>query len=51
MTLFTIILITIIILAVIGLGWQTFAVAVLDGFDKALDISIPIIKNLTQEAQ
>ena len=48
---FTIVLITIIILAIVGLGWNTFVVAVLDGFDRALDVGIPVIRNLTQEAQ
>lgn len=51
MTLFTILLIVIVILAVIGLGWNSFAVGVLDGFDRVLDVGLPIIKNLTQEAQ
>ena len=50
MTFFTFVLIVVIILAIIGLGWQTFTVAVLDGFDKAIDIAVPIIKNLTEEA-
>jgi len=51
MTFLTIVLIATIILAVIGLGWQTFTIAVLDGFNRTLDAGIPIIKNLTQEAQ
>src|SRR5688572_11465296 len=51
MTFFTLVLIAVIILAVIGLGWNTFVVAVIDGFDRTLDVGIPIIKNLTQEAQ
>ena len=50
MTLFTILLIVIVILAIVGLGWNSFAVGLLDGFDRVLDIGIPIIKNLTQEA-
>ena len=51
MTFLTIVLIVVLVLAVIGIGWQTFTVAVLDGFDRTLDVSIPIIKNLTQETQ
>jgi hypothetical protein len=51
MTFFTLVLIAVIILAIIGLGWNTFVVAVLEGFDKTLDVGIPIIKNLTQEVQ
>lgn len=49
MTFLTLILIVVIILAVIGLGWTTFVIATLGGFDKVLDVGIPIIKNLTQE--
>lgn len=51
MAFFTLVLIAVIILAIIGLGWNTFVVAVLDGFDRTLDVGIPILKNLTQEAQ
>jgi hypothetical protein len=51
MTLLTLVLIAVIVLAVIGIGWQTFAVAVLDGFDRTLDVAIPVIKNLTRQAQ
>lgn len=46
----TLLLIAVIVLAVIGLGWNTFAVAVIDGLDKALDVAIPVIQNLTTEA-
>lgn len=41
----------VIILAVLGLGWQTFSSGVISGFDKAVDIGMPIVKNLTQEAK
>jgi hypothetical protein len=51
MTFLTFVLITVIVLAVIGLGWTTFSVGVLSGVNKALNVSIPIIKNLTNEAQ
>ena len=51
MTLFTVLLVIVVILAIVGLGWTSFAIGVLDGFDRVLDISIPIIKNITQEAQ
>jgi GH25 family lysozyme M1 (1,4-beta-N-acetylmuramidase) len=33
-----------------GLGWQMLSSGVISGFDKAIDIGTPIIKNLTQEA-
>ena len=42
---------SIIILAVLGLGWNTFSAGVITGFDKAVDIGTPVIKNLTQEAK
>jgi hypothetical protein len=51
MGLFGFILLVIIILAVLGLGWETFSSGVITGFDKAIDIGTPIIKNLTQEAR
>lgn len=41
----------VIILAVLGLGWQTFSSGVISGFDKAVDIGMPIVKNLTQESK
>jgi hypothetical protein len=51
MGLFGFILLTVIVLAVIGLGWQTFSSGVITGFEKALDVGTPIIKELTQEAK
>jgi len=33
------------------LGWQTFSSGVITGFEKALDVGTPIIKELTQEAK
>jgi hypothetical protein len=35
----------------VGLGWKTFSSGVITGFEKAVDIGTPIIKNLTQEAR
>lgn len=35
----------------IGLGWETFLSGVITGFDKAIDIGTPIVKDLTQEAR
>jgi GH25 family lysozyme M1 (1,4-beta-N-acetylmuramidase) len=40
-----------IILAVFGLGWQTFSSGVITGFEKAVDVGAPIVKDLTQEAR
>jgi hypothetical protein len=34
----------------VGLGWKTLSSGVITGFEKAVDIGTPIIKNLTQEA-
>lgn len=34
-----------------GLGWNTFSAGVITGFDKAIDVGTPIIKELTQEAR
>jgi hypothetical protein len=51
MGLFTLLLIVVVILAVIGLGWKTFSSGIISGFETILDIGQPIIKNLTQEAR
>jgi hypothetical protein len=51
MGLFTILLLIVIILAIIGLGWKTFSSAVLNGFEKALNKSQPLLNNLTQYAR
>ncbi len=51
MGLLTLLLLVLVILALIGLGWKTFSSGVINGFDKAVDIGTPIIKNLTQEAR
>ena len=51
MGLFGLLLLVVIILAIIGLGWKTFSSGVIIGFEKAVDVGTPIIKNLTQEAK
>jgi hypothetical protein len=51
MGLFGFILLAVVILAVLGLGWETFSSGVIIGFDKAVEVGTPIIKNLTQEAR
>ncbi len=51
MGLFGFILLIVVVLAIIGLGWQAFFSGVITGFEKAVDIGTPIIKNLTQEAK
>lgn len=51
MGLFTLLLVVVVILALIGLGWKTFSSGVISGFETVLDIGQPIVKNLTQEAR
>lgn len=51
MGLFTLFLVTIVILGVIGLGWKTFSSGIISGFETVLDVGEPILKNLTQEAE
>ena len=51
MGLFGLLLLIVIILAIVGLGWKTFSSGVITGFDKAINVGTPIIKNLTQEAK
>jgi cell shape-determining protein MreC len=51
MGLFGFILLMVLILAVLGLGWQTFSSGVITGFDNAVDVGTPIVKNLAQEAR
>jgi hypothetical protein len=51
MGLFTLMLIVVVILAVIGLGWKMFSSGIISGFETILDVGQPIMKNLTQEAR
>jgi hypothetical protein len=51
MGLFTLFLVIIIILGVIGLGWKTFSSGIINGLEAVIDVGQPIIKNLTQEAK
>lgn len=44
-------LLIVIILAVVGLGWKAFSSGVIIGFEKAVDVGTPIIKDLTQKAR
>ena len=50
MGLFTILLVVVIVLAIVGLGWKTFSLGVINGFDRTVDVSTPLIKDLTQQA-
>jgi hypothetical protein len=51
MGLFGLLLLVVVILAIMGLGWKTFSSGVIIGFEKAVDVGTPIIKELTQEAR
>jgi hypothetical protein len=47
----TLVLIVLVILAIIGLGWEAFSSGIISGFETVLDVGQPVIKNLTQEAR
>jgi hypothetical protein len=49
--LFTLLLIVVVVLAVIGIGWETFSVGVITGFEKVMDVGTPFVKDLTQGAK
>jgi hypothetical protein len=49
MGLFTLLLIVVVILAIVGLGWKSFSSGVISGFETVWDVGQPIVKNLTQE--
>jgi hypothetical protein len=51
MGLFGLLLLVVVMLAIMGLGWKTFSSGVISGFEKAVDVGTPIIKELTQEAR
>jgi hypothetical protein len=47
MGLFTFILIMVIVLAVIGIGWETFSVGVINGFERVIDVAKQIVNDPT----
>jgi hypothetical protein len=49
--LFTLLLLVVIVLAVIGIGWETFSVGVINGFERVIAVGTPFIEDLTQEAK
>ena len=51
MGLFTFLLLVVIVLAVIGIGWETFSVGVINGFERVIDVGAPFVKDLTQDAR
>ncbi len=50
MGLFTVLLVVVVVLAIVGMGWKTFSIGVINGFDRALDVGTPLVKDLTQQA-
>ena len=50
MSLFTVLLVVVIFLAIVGMGWKTFSLGVINGFDRAVDVGTPLVKDLTQQA-
>lgn len=51
MGLFTVLLIVVIVLAIIGIGWSTFSVGVINGFERVIDIGTSFVNDLTQEGK
>ena len=51
MGLFTFLLVVVIVFAVIGIGWETFSVGVINGFERFIDVGAPFVNDLTQEAK
>lgn len=47
MGLFTFLLLVLIVFAVIGIGWETFSVGVINGFERAINVGAPFVKDLT----
>lgn len=51
MGLFTVLLIVVIVLAIVGIGWSTFSVGVINGFERVIDIGTSFVNDLTQEGK
>ena len=51
MSLFSILLLIVVVLAVVGLGWKIFSSGVLNGFEKVINVGQPLVKNLTDQAK
>jgi hypothetical protein len=50
MGLFTVLLVIVVFLAIVGMGWKTFSLGVINGFERAVDVGAPLVKDLTQQA-
>lgn len=44
-------LIVVVVLAVVGIGWKTFSVGAINGFERVINVLATIVKDLTQEAK
>jgi hypothetical protein len=51
MGLFSIVLLIVVVLAIVGLGWKIFSSGVLSGFEKVINVGQPLVKNLTDQAK
>jgi hypothetical protein len=49
--LFTFLLLVVIVLAVVGIGWETFSIGVINGFERMINVGAPIVEDFTQEAK
>lgn len=51
MRLFTIVIVAVVSLAIVGLGWKTFASGVLTGFDVVVEEGGPAVKQLVNSGK
>ena len=51
MGLFSIVLLVVVVLAIVGVGWKIFSSGVLSGFEKVINVGQPLVKNLTDQAK
>jgi hypothetical protein len=51
MGLFSVVLLVVVVLAIVGLGWKIFSSGVLSGFEKVINVGQPLVKNLTDQAK
>jgi len=47
LVLFTLLLVIVVVLAMVGLGWKTFSDGVINGFERVIDIGTPLVKGST----
>jgi Tfp pilus assembly protein PilO len=49
MGLFTILLLIVAVLAIMGVGWKAFSSAIINGFEKAVSKGQPLLNSFTQQ--